>query len=1054
MLNKEATYTLWKPSVPLPSRANNLILNIELRRSLTCKMFKKGFKALKSIGKKSKKKDRGDAGQQEDQGASAETSSQAGEASGSKGKTTPQLSGTAALVGKSPRDNQTASGYAAAGSSSQRPQTSAATESPPPSYGAVAAGQSAISREKAAEESVLEMMLSMKAAKEAGKDTNNPPNKPPSDSDDDDSSSSESESPFQKKTSKEERNEKGLSASSSDSEDDSWGDTSDILPPEKKLTSSNAASTSPPKPAESDSDSWGDTDEDEDLETINNITKEPVKPPVNISGRISDPTSQLSDSEVGDEMAKPHGTASAVLAVPPDSSATLTKPKELETQVKSDSESVWSDEELNDTVKSNNADAGGDSLLNKHSAIEEEVMPLNVTSVGSAAAAVSTTDSAGKIPSVTRQESEESLWSEEDDDIEDMAAPVTATGTAATGSMTTGAAATDTAGTAAAGNKQSAVDDSVGAGIQPLSDAVTPYNAEEKLKSTLTDVSSKKDVVSGQTQDSDRVSPLSVSSFGSNEDKDYVSPVNLGDSAELSTRLAEAESLHASLKHDNEELITELSAVKNEKEKLSFTLNSLESEVEELRSRNEKDAMLTKLKYDDVTKKLKVIMDENERLISEQNDTSELRQEAARLKEEIEKLKAQKDATEGDLSKENVELREENSELKQSVSDWQSKYSEVEGSSRQHQQACLVLEEKVKDLQNDLEMLELQKTTLETEKGRAYKELEVLSKELKNKSGFESLKQEMDAMTLENTSKIEKLTRELAISKDAHKQELQQIEQIHKQEIEQLNSANDRKSQVAEARVASLNQQIDSLHSDNKDLQTRYSKLRTEQSEKSKNSIPQTEYIEQQKENEMLIKKVRELEKVLKQEQLAVVPEQTTSVSNMHLSMSVSSSDDEDSHRGKVNGHASAPINSILQKELDRKEEKIKQLVSESASLQKNVAKLQSETRTLSSQLQATQEESGDLKVQNSKLREKLNIRDQEVTMELNKKLEHELTADAQHGKLKQQIVMLESQIVRLKDANSQLELRLKNVSAELGLKRVYCDHKVKGQHMLMHQPS
>lgn len=73
------------------------------------------------------------------------------EASGSKGKTTPQLSGTAALVGKSPRDNQTASGYAAAGSSSQRPQTSAATESPPPSYGAVAAGQSAISREKAAE---------------------------------------------------------------------------------------------------------------------------------------------------------------------------------------------------------------------------------------------------------------------------------------------------------------------------------------------------------------------------------------------------------------------------------------------------------------------------------------------------------------------------------------------------------------------------------------------------------------------------------------------------------------------------------------------------------------------------------------------------------------------------------------------------------------------------------------------------------------------------------------------------------------------------------------
>jgi len=45
--------------------------------------------------------------------------------------------------------------------------------------------------------------------------------------------------------------------------------------------------------------------------------------------------------------------------------------------------------------------------------------------------------------------------------------------------------------------------------------------------------------------------------------------------------------------------------------------------------------------------------------------------------------------TEGDLSKENVELREENSELKQSVSDWQSKYSEVEGSSRQHQQVIL-----------------------------------------------------------------------------------------------------------------------------------------------------------------------------------------------------------------------------------------------------------------------------------------------------------------------------------------------------------------------------
>jgi len=34
------------------------------------------------------------------------------------------------------------------------------------------------------------------------------------------------------------------------------------------------------------------------------------------------------------------------------------------------------------------------------------------------------------------------------------------------------------------------------------------------------------------------------------------------------------------------------------------------------------------------------------------------------------------------------------------------------------------------------------------------------------------------------------------------------------------------------------------------------------------------------------------------------------SVCSMHLSMSVSSSDDEDSHRGKVNGHTSVPINS------------------------------------------------------------------------------------------------------------------------------------------------
>ncbi|XP_067930367.1 uncharacterized protein [Watersipora subatra] len=170
-------------------------------------------------------------------------------------------------------------------------------------------------------------------------------------------------------------------------------------------------------------------------------------------------------------------------------------------------------------------------------------------------------------------------------------------------------------------------------------------------------------------------------------------------------------------------------------------------------------------------------------------------------------------------------------------------------------------------------------------------------------------------------------------------------------------------------------------------------------------------------------------------------PRRGLSPGNFPFSTS-SSDDDDDIRQQRFSGNLSLVTNSAQQKEVERLEEKVKQLKREVDELEEATNELQAEKRAMNRQLLESKDESEDLRIQNSKLQEKLRIRDQEVTLELNKKLEIELTADAEKNKLRQEAVLLESKVSRLNEANTELEGKFASVTAQLNARqdqRVSC---------------
>ncbi|XP_067930397.1 myosin-11-like [Watersipora subatra] len=480
----------------------------------------------------------------------------------------------------------------------------------------------------------------------------------------------------------------------------------------------------------------------------------------------------------------------------------------------SDSESEWSeaDGEGTGTLPLAQHDAKEDLSVTHSIAVreegadgdwEEKAVPAALPQL-TASALVEATESPRNNPVLSPLVSEESVWSD-DDSVEQAAAPP------------------NFVKTLSLDNEDGSV-----SGLS-LEDLIKPNSAIESLAERNTERRPGGEENKPATIDFGLQTSFSAAS--SSEFQKLGAELDL-----VSARLLDSESKEASLTREKEKLEEELVKVRQEKDELEAATGDLKDELEDLKALNNKMAeaeggMVKKSMYDDVTQKLKVIMDENERLAAKQVEVQE------------EWLKRQE-------------------ELQSSATSWQEKHSQLSNALSLDQQKHVELMEEMNGLKEQLTALQSEKRETELREQSAVKKVELLKGQLEDREGYDVIKLEMERSTREHSERIAKLNSRIKELENQHEQEIRSISDRHKQVLAQLNADQERDAQRADLRYDSLNKEVGSLQSENKDLQQKNSKLRTELSEKVKGMITQRDYEQLQRDHDLLQIKVVELQKL------------------------------------------------------------------------------------------------------------------------------------------------------------------------------------------------